>query len=227
MLFLHAPLRAAEEPAASASASAKKTLEGRVEVIESGQAPSLSAQLLNGGVRNDLPAAFQGKWFGFVRIKQMETYSEEHQGEPYCQQFMAEIPRFFHKGQRGQLMLHILPSPEGGLRIAASSVHLAGGGRVQLTTHRGKALVAGGFNMPTTVTDIVTEMDPKRVEQTRVDEIVIVDSLNKPIHRGFTEVSALYELEAPKRMHVKILDIDYDQSGRPLWKVLMDGDLTR
>jgi hypothetical protein len=64
-------------------------------------------------------------------------------------------------------------------------------------------------------------------EQTRVDRVHIVDDLNMPIAGGFSEISATYTLTAPRRMDLKILEIDYDHRGKPLWKILLKGTATR
>jgi hypothetical protein len=74
----------------------------------------------------------------------------------------------------------------------------------------------------------VTELPGNRVEHTRIDFTRILDeSSGQPVQQGYTEVSAQYEQRAPKRIRVKLLNVDYDRDGQPLWKALLEGEATK
>lgn len=207
-------------------------LKGRVELIESGGAPTLPPELLKGYLENPslgpttLPKALKGRWYGVVRVTQMQTYPALH-AEDYCLSFISEIKKVFHLNQKGQIVLEIGANANGAATLSSSDVVFARGLRVQLNSSAGPALVPGGTNVPQTVRNEVTEMDSNRVEQTRIDRVVIVDEKQKPIHFGFAESSALYRLSSPQRMKVKILTVDYDFFGKPLWKCMMEGEASR
>ena len=81
--------------------------------------------------------------------------------------------------------------------------------------------------MPRTLQDIITPVSENRCEQARFDAISIVDKSGSLLQTGFTEVSATYTLNGPRRMHIRLLDVDYDASGHALWKALIEGDATR
>lgn len=214
-----------------------KVLYGRVEEVAGGGTPRLPQDLLQGGAGEDtwslgvdqtasLPPAYQGEWDGSVRITQMDTYPDLHP-EPYCLRFIEEIKDSFRLGKTGRLTLKFQLGPDGKLRVASSDVWFTRGLRVQLTTQVSPALVPGGTNLPTTVINDIQELGADRVEQVRIDRVRIVDGWRRPIHYGFTEVSAVYQIVAPKRMRIKILNVDYDHSGKPLWKTLMEGEARR
>ncbi len=212
-------------------ALADEPLKGRVETIEGGSNPALPEGVLSGSARQSaeqplLPKTLRGKWWGYVRITQMETYEQIHD-EPYCQAFIQEIKKSFHEGQRGQIALEIKPAASGDAVLSSSDLWFAHGLRVQLTSAPGPALVAGGTNIPRTLKNDVTPLDAGSIEQSRFDQVTIVDKDRRPIHAGFSEVSALYKLAAPRRLRIKILTVDYDQQGKPLWKSLMEGEATR
>ena len=221
-----APAFSAGDVTSSKSAT---PLTGRVETFESAE-PVLPADVLNGGASTEsqnLPAAFKGKWYGTVKIARMSTYEQSHRDRQYAQQFIHEIVDFFHPQQRGHITLQISPDARGGLKLDSSDVVFSGGVSLQLTTGKGPALVRGGFNLPHTVRDRVTQFADNQCEQARFDAVTIVDKDGKVLQTGFTEVSALYTLKAPRRMQIKLLDIDYDESGHPLWKALLEGEATR
>ncbi|HEY9868945.1 MAG TPA: hypothetical protein V6D08_07245 [Candidatus Obscuribacterales bacterium] len=227
----------ATAPAYGQEIKQPKVLYGRVEEIAGGGEPRLPQELLRGGTGQDtwrlgvdqaasLPPALKGEWDGSVKITQMDTYPDLHR-EPYCLRFIEEIKNSFRLGKTGRLTLKFQLGPDGKLRVASSDVWFAHGLRVQLTTHVSPALVPGGTNLPTTVKNDVQELGADRVEQVRIDQVRIVDGWRRAIHYGFTEVSAVYQIVAPKRMRIKILNVDYDQSGKPLWKTLMEGEARR
>ncbi len=206
---------------------------GRVEAIEFGAEPVLPADLLRARTtegafaKGPVSDAFCGKWWGSVSIKCLQSYPEQHGGEPYCLQFIVETQRYFKYGKRGQIVLSFLRGADGALVLDTSDVSFARGLKIQLTTSRGPALVSGGFNMPLTVSNDLSQLTPRTIEQTRIDAVTVVDRLGTAVHSGFTEVSCLLKLEAPRRMHLKILNIDYDQDGKPLWKVFLEGQALR
>jgi hypothetical protein len=177
--------------------------------------------------QTSLPLSLQGMWYGKIKVTQMDTYPSLHYGEAYCQAFIREINRYFSVGQEGKLGLKFQRTGNAPLRVAASDVWFRHGLRVQLTTFSGPALVPGGINLPYTLRDEVLTLAKDRFEQTRVDAVRIVDHQGALLHSGFTEVSALYDLIASRKMRIKLLNIDYDQQGKPLWKVLMQGEATR
>ena len=98
---------------------------------------------------------------------------------------------------------------------------------MQLTSAKGPALLPGGTNLPSTVRNEVNLLDKNRIEQTRFDQVTIVGDDGRTIHTGFSEVSAFYQIAAPRRLKIKILSVDYDSNGKPLWKSLMAGEATR
>ncbi len=214
-------------------------LVGRVEEIAGGAEPLLPRDLLKGGAQDSafpltggvgqsgtLPLALRGQWDGNVRITQLETYPDLHP-EPYCQQFIGEIKRYFRLGKSGAIGLKFAPGRDGKLMVDSSNVRFFRGLGIGLTSQVSAALVPPGTNVPSTIRNDVQELGTDRVEQVRIDYVRIVDQWRRPLHAGFTEVSALYQMKAPKRIRVKILNIDYDQSGKPLWKCLMEGDARR
>lgn len=219
---------------------ARPPLVGRVETFAGTAEPVLPGNLLGLTGRQDgralegglsesgaLPDDLRGEWYGKITISQMDTYPAMHQ-EPYCQSFIAEIDRFFHQGQNGQISLAFETRRNGRLGVATSDALFGRGLRVMLTAQEGPALVPGGTNLPRTVRDDVAQLDGNRIEQTRIDLVSIVDKARRRlIHSGFTEVTADYQIVAPRRMRVKILNVDYDQDGKPLWKALMEGELRR
>jgi hypothetical protein len=217
----------------------REPLVGRVEEMAGGGEPLLPQDLLKGGAGDGsiplaggvaqsgtLPLTLKGQWEGNVKITQMDTYPAIHP-EPYCQQFIDEIKRYFHLGKNGSIELRFAPTAEGKIAVDSSNVRFFRGLAIGLTSQVSPALVQPGTNVPSTVRNDVQELGAERVEQVRIDYVRIVDQWNRPIHAGFTEVSTEYQLRAPRRMRVKILNIDYDQSGKPLWKCLMEGDARR
>ena len=214
-------------------------LVGRVEELAGGGEPLLPRDLLQGGARDgaiplegnvaqsgSLPLTLKGQWEGSVKITQMDTYPALHP-EPYCQEFIGEIKRYFHLGKSGSIELRFGPAADGKIAVDSSNVRFFRGLGIGLTSQVSPALVPPGTNVPSTVRNDVQELGAERVEQVRIDYVRIVDQWRRPIHAGFTEVSAQYQLRAPRRIRVKILNIDYDQSGKPLWKCLMEGDARR
>ncbi len=205
-----------------------KVIEGRVEQVEAGAEPLLPGDLsLNGGteVSAPLPASLRGKWFGSVQIKQMDTYPAQHTNEPYCQQMVLEINKVFAKGMKGDLQVDIIPDGSGGTRIGSFDIFFGKRGKLNLSAHRGPGLIPGIYHIPFTVKNEVRALSQNVVEQSRYDAVQMYDSQNRPTERGFTEVSAHYNRQAPGRLLVKILNVDYDGRGRPLWKALMVGYL--
>lgn len=205
------------------------TLEGRVEKIEQGEQPAISRDLLEAGVSesNGLPASMRGKWYGTVEVAQVETYPDLHPGAAYWAEFMNEAKQLFTTKKPGQIVLDIKENRAGVMCISSSDVVLRGGMKLQFTHGRGPALVRGGFNQPTTVTDKVTAHGDSSAEQTRIDQVSIVDARGNLIQRGYSEISASYNLISTRKMALKILEIDYDESGKPLWKILLRGTATR
>lgn len=221
------------QPAFAQDAPGKAPLQGRVETIQSGQDPELPADLLQKNARisedehaNSLPADLNGRWYGTVQIEQMETYPHLHP-EPYCQSFIGEIGRWFHLGQKGKIILELRRSNQQGVSLVSSDVLFGHGLKLKLNSTSGPALVPGGTNMPRTVRNNVVVLGPTRVEQTRIDYITIIDDFRRPLHSGFSETTSLYELVAPKHIKVKLLSVDYDQDGKPLWKSIMAGEATK
>src|SRR5215813_3576139 len=99
----------------------REPLVGRVEEIAGGGQPLLPRDLLEGGAASletgvkqsgTLPLAFKGQWEGNVKITQMDIYPAQHP-EPYCQQFIAEIKRYFRLGKNGILELRFAPTTDG------------------------------------------------------------------------------------------------------------------
>jgi hypothetical protein len=161
-----------------------------------------------------------------LHITQMETYPQLHQ-DAYSQQFIEEINKHFYKGKSARLILDI-NNAGGGATVSANDLLLARGFRIKLTATPGPALVPGGRNYPSTVKESVTELPGNRVEHTRIDFTRILDeSSGQPVQQGYTEVSAQYEQRAPKRIRVKLLNVDYDRDGQPLWKALLEGEATK
>jgi hypothetical protein len=207
---------------------AQVPIQGRVETFSPGSAPKLPEDFLVGGLeeRAHLPASLCGKWYGTLHITQIETYPELHR-DAYSRQFIDEINKHFYKGKSAQLILEI-KNTAGGATVAASDLYLARGFRIKLTTTPGAALVPGGRNYPSTVREMVTELSGNRIEHTRIDFTRIVDEISgQPLQQGYTEVSAVYEQRAPKRIRIKLLNVDYDKERQPLWKVLFEGEATK
>jgi hypothetical protein len=208
---------------------AAEPLEGRVEVLERSPQPSLPEGFLSGSATltdDAMPEEFAGKWYGDVKVMQMQTFPHLHP-DPYGQQFITEILRFVKPEQHGQIMLEFKNDRNGVLRLLSSDVILRGGVRLELDSQRGPALVRGGTNIPRTVVNRVTKLPDQTVEQTRLDNVTIVDQLGRPIRYGHTEVTAAYTLKGPRKMSIKLLNIDYSQEGAPLWKVLLKGEARR
>lgn len=213
-------------------------LYGRVEKVAGGEDPRLPDDLQNtmqqGGFRFEahaeqsasLPESLKGQWDGKVVISQMQTYPHLHP-EPYCQQFIKEIGQQFSLGKSGRITLAFHNIGNGKVTVASSDIWFAHGLKVMLTCNVTPALVRGGTNLPRPVRNDVTTLGADRIEQTRIDYVQIVNRYRQLIHTGFTEVSALYHIKAPKRMYIKILNVDYDAQGKPLWKVLMEGEAIR
>ncbi|GEM_PF-3111364 len=225
-------------PASAQGAGAGQPLTGRVETFAGGAEPVLPAELLGlirrpdtytaGAARTgELPGGLTGQWYGRVTMTQMAVYPELHP-EPYCQEFIRQIEHFFRQGEKGQVTIRFANQPDGGPAVESSDVWFPHGVKVQLTAGEGPALVPGGTNMARTVRDDVKELGANRIEQTRIDLVTIADRERRAVlHSGFTEISALYKITGPRRMQVKILDVDYDKQGKPLWKALMEGELRR
>jgi len=216
----------------------RQPLTGRVEAFSGGAEPVLPSDLLGSvNSRNPistsisesgtLPQNLRGEWFGRITISQMDTYPNLHP-EPYCQRFIQEISHYFESGKSGQLSLQFEPRSDGSLAVASSDIFFSRGLKVALTAQPAPALVAGGTNMPRPVRNDVTMLTDNRIEQTRIDYVTIVETrFRRPIHYGFTEVTAQYQIVAPRRMKIRILNVDYDQDGKPLWRALMEGELRR
>jgi hypothetical protein len=211
------------------AAAARAPLEGRVEVLEHSREPSLPADFLNGSASQDdgLPAEFAGRWYGDIKVMQMETYPHLHRNDAYAQEFIREIQRFVHLNQPGQITLNFKANRVGNLALSSSDVVLRGRVRLELACTSGPALVRGGYNMPRVAMNRVTRLSNKTAEQTRLDRVTIVDEFSRPIRGGFTEITASYTLKGERKMQIKLLDIDYDQNGAPLWKVLLEGEARR
>lgn len=209
-------------------AEQSKPLEGRVERVEAGAEPLLPSDLVLDGSATasaPLPISLRGKWFGSVKIIQMDTYPTVHTNEPYCEQMITEIGKVFEKGMKGELQLDIVPDGTGGTKIGSSDIFFGRRGKLNLTTHRGPGLVQGLYHIPVTIKNEVKNLSPKVVEQSRYDAVQIVTADNTYVERGFSEVSSQYNHQAPGRLLVKILNVDYDKQGKPLWKALMEGYL--
>ena len=210
-------------------------LQGRVEAIEGGANLTLPTDILRSGLqttcsegpRPGLPSSLKGRWYGTIHITQMDTFPQLHVGEPYCTDFIQAIEKYFHRDQRGQIVFEITANDNNYVSLASSDVWFGHGLRVQLTSSKGPALVEGGTNLPRTLRDDVSLLDQNRVEQSRYDFVTIVDDSGQMIHSGFSEVTALYVIAAPRRLKIKILSVDYDRTGKPLWKSLMTGEATR
>jgi hypothetical protein len=202
--------------------------EGRVETVEHGSQPQFPHEYLAPGmIANDaMPDELAGKWYGNVEVAQLETYPQLHAAHPYWSQFVDGVSNFFHLKQTGQLMLQFKRQKNGIVTLLNSDVWMKGGARLQLTSGKGSAVVRGGFNLPTTVADKV-RTKPGVVDQTRIDEVSIVDRDGHQVQHGFSEISAHYALVSPRKMSVKLLEIDYDEAHKPLWKVLIRGTATR
>lgn len=211
-------------------------LTGRVEAFSGAAEPVLPSDLLKSARTNralsgeasqsgSLPPNLRGEWFGRVSITQMDSYPALHP-EPYCQSFIQEIGNYFQTGKAGQLSMQFEQLPSGKLTVASSDVFFARGLKMMLTAHTGPALVAGGTNIARPVKNEVTQLTDNRYEQMRIDYVTIVDNrLRRPIHSGYTEVTAQYNIISPRRMRIRILNVDYDQEGKPLWRALMEGEL--
>ncbi len=145
----------------------------------------------------------------------------------YSRRFLEEVERFFKLGKRGWIELLIAEEPDGLIQVRASDVVFSGGLRLKLTTTYGPALVPGGINLLYPLRNRVTALGVDAVEQTRIDEVAIVDKWRRLLHQGFSEISALYQQKTARRIRIKVLNIDYGADGTPLWKVLMEGEARR
>jgi hypothetical protein len=224
------------QSAQSQEATQRAPLTGRVEAFSGAAEPVLPSDLLGNPQTNralsgeatqsgSLPASLKGEWFGRVSITQMDSYPALHP-EPYCQSFIQEIGHYFQAGKSGQLSMQFEQRPSGELTVASSDIFFARGLKMMLTTQTGPALVAGGTNIPRPVRNEVTQLTDGRYEQMRIDYVTIIDNrFRRPIHSGYTEVTAEYNVVTPRRMRIKILNVDYDQHGKPLWRALMEGEL--
>lgn len=214
------------EPNGGNGSRIRAPLEGRVEVLENTERPTLPHQ---GSAEYDeeMPVEFAGKWYGDVKVLQMQTFPELHAGDEYAQEFIREIGRFVHLNQPGQITLIFKRNQIGLLELSSSDVILKGRVRLELSCMRGPALVRGGYNVPRIAMNRINRLPDQSVEQTRLDKVTIVDELGRPIRRGFTEISASFKLVSERKMVIKLLDIDYDQDGVPLWKVLLKGEARR
>lgn len=210
-------------PAASAA-----TYEGRVEAVEQSTEPHFPAEYLqpNAPASDPIPDQLAGQWYGNVEIAQLEMYPQLYAGHPYWTQFVQELSGFFHLHQPGKVTLLFKRHKNGTVTLLSSDVWLKRGGRLQMTSGKGPAVVRGGFNMPVTVADKV-RAKAGVVDQTRIDKVSIVNNKGNQIQHGYSEISAHYELQSPRRMTLKLLEIDYDDQHKPLWKVLLRGTATR
>lgn len=207
---------------------ATPVLEGRVDKIEHGEIPALPQELLSAGISHEgLPEALMGSWYGAVEIAQVETYPHLHAGSPYWTAFIGEATKLFVPGNRGKVVLLLKRDRTGAVRVLSSDVILRGRMKLQFTSGRAPALVPGGWNNPTTITDVVRPIGETCFEQTRVDEVDITNATGMRIQNGFSEISATYTLVSPRKMSLRILEVDYNESGKPLWKVLIKGTATR
>jgi len=222
--------------ASADQAPQRSPLVGRVEIIGAGASPELPADLFKASQQNtvnaiktrfepsgSLPLSLQGEWIGEAKVTQVDIYPELHQ-EPYCQQFMSEVGQRFHKGMSGEMLLKFQPQVNGAVTLTSSDINLPHGLRVMLTSSPEATPVSDGVNRPRPLRNEIKLLSSDRAEQTRIDYVRIVDSEKRLLHAGFTEISALYQILNPKRLRIKILDIDYDQAGKPLWKILMEGE---
>jgi hypothetical protein len=202
------------------------TYEGRVETVEQGSEPQFPAEVLNGHAALDrMPPELAGSWYGKVEVAQLETYQP---GTAYGASFVAEVIKLFRVGQPGQVVLLFKRAKNGEVTLLSSDVILKGGMKLQMTSGKGRAAVPGGFNVPRTVADRIRSQPEKQsIEETRIDDVNIVDSAGNRIQHGYTEISAQYVLISPKRMSLKLLEVDYDDEHRPLWKILIRGTASR
>jgi hypothetical protein len=201
--------------------------EGRVETVEQGSQPQFPAEVLKGGATfgEKLPSELIGSWYGKVEVAQLEMYQPS---TPYGAAFVAEVQKLFRLGQTGQVLLLFKKNKAGEVSLLSSDVILKGGMKLQMTAGKGPAAVPGGYNLPHTVRDYVrTQPEKHSIDQTRIDEVDIVDGTGKRIQHGYTEISAQYSLISPKRMSLKLLEIDYDDEHKPLWKILIRGTASR
>lgn len=205
-----------------------KTIEGRVELIEEGEQPRLSEQLLHAGVSTGgFPEEMRGTWYGDVEIAQIETYPQLHSSSAYWTEFVRQAGALFTVHRPGKIVLQFKKDKDGRVHLLSSDAVMRGRMKLQFTSGRGPALIPGGFNEPNTITNLITVQSDSSVEQTRVDQVNIVASNGAVIQRGLSEISALYRRTEPRKMAVKILEIDYDEQGQPLWKILLRGTATR
>lgn len=207
-----------------------RTLEGRVEAVEQSAQPNFPSDLLRGATSSDtITDGFAGKWYGDMRVTQLQMYPEPHTMHPYCMRFIGEFQQLFGLGESGKLVLWFSKDKDGRISLQTSNVNMENRMKLRFTkgASSGKALVPGGRDVTNTIADQTRVVD-NSVEQTRIDDVSVVDeSFGQVIHHGFTEISAHYTLTGAKRMQVKLLEVDYDAQHIPLSKILIVGEATR
>jgi hypothetical protein len=208
---------------------AAETYFGRVETVEQGSAPKFPSDILEGGAREEVfPDELLGRWYGRVEVAQLATYDELHGANRYGQAFIREVRDLFKVGQPGQVVLDFKKNARGEVVLTTSDVILRGRLKLRFTADgtRGNGIVRGTHNYPRTVANRVHTVGTV-VDQTRIDQVHVVDDYRNPVQTGYTEISAQYALTAPKRMSIKLLEVDYDSNNNPLWKILIRGTASR
>jgi hypothetical protein len=207
-----------------------RTLEGRVEAVEQSPQPEFPSDILRAGTTCDtITDGFSGKWYGDVKVTQLMMYPQPHVMHPYCMRFIQEYNQLFGLGESGKVVLWFLKDRSGRINLQTSNVNMENRMKLRFTKGRssGKALVPGGRDVTNTIADYTRVVD-NSVEQTRIDDVSVIDeNFGQEIHHGYTEISAHYTLIAPKRMQVKLLEVDYDAQHIPLSKILIVGTATR
>lgn len=207
-----------------------RTLEGRVEAVEQSAQPSFPSGLLQSGTTSDtITADFAGKWYGNMQVTQLQMYPQLHTPHRYCMRFIGELNQLFGLGQNGKLVLWFAKDKTGRITLQTSNVNMENRMKLRFTkgASTGKALVPGGRDITNTLADN-TRVVENSVEQTRIDDVSVVDdNFGQEIHHGYTEISAHYTLIGPKRMEVKLLEVDYDAQHVPLSKILIVGTATK
>lgn len=206
------------------TAADAKVYEGRVEVLEAAPVPVFDA-----GAEADasarFPAEIRGKWAGSVQITRLTAYPSMHR-EPADIRFIQEAIGAFQQGDIARVGVRFAEE-KGKMAAGLSDAVFPNRYKIKLTQKAGPALLPDCVNHIQSVRDTVQQTANDVFEQNRVDKVDVVRSDGAVVQSGYNETDITYRIVSPKLLEMKIVNVDYAASRKPLWLVVMHGYLRK
>jgi hypothetical protein len=234
--------------AQSQEPTTQEPIVGRIELTVKEGKPTLPEEILYGGTTHKKTAPpkhlsakeqekimanreaifnnFGGEWHGLVRITSMRVFPAYHKSR-FWQRFITEIEHFFHVKQIGKMGVTFKQKEDNITHLMNSDIKFLRGAQITLSEHAGESMVEGAWSIPSTIKNQARRLSNKRVEQSRYDHVLFVDQYEHPIAEGYTELTGDYELIKPNTMQVKVMNVDYNEEGNPLWECIIEGKVIR